>query len=72
LSKFKTILNGNDLSVLDIFLAGGENKGGLFFNDINTPKLNHIQKIPIKKTGVCFKFIQLIFVNYNKNLKLGI
>jgi len=35
------------------FPVSGE-KGGLCFNHMNTPKLNHILKMPIQTTGVTY------------------
>jgi len=49
-------------------LQGGE-KGGLCLIDLNTSKLNHVQK-QTTGVGVCFKFLRLIIFNYNKYLKL--
>jgi len=45
------------------FLLCGE-KGGLYFNDTNSLKLNHVHKMPIQTTGVCFKFQRLVIFNY--------
>ncbi|KAE9524675.1 hypothetical protein AGLY_014725 [Aphis glycines] len=36
-----------------------DEKGDLSFNYLNTPKLNHILKMPIYITRTCFKFLQL-------------
>jgi len=52
------------------YLMDGE-KGGLCFNNLNTySKIKSCTLMPIKKTDVCFKFLRLVFFNYNKNLKL--
>jgi len=43
----KTNPNGDDLSTYNIYLKLGDEKGSLCFNDLNTSKLNLIQKMPI-------------------------
>jgi len=45
-------------------------KGGLCFYDVNTPKLNHKEKMPISTNGVCFKFLPLVVFNFNKKSKI--
>jgi len=53
-----------------IYFSVVKEKDGLCFYDLNTPKLNRVQKISILTTGVCFKFLWIVVFNYNKNLKL--
>jgi len=43
---------------------------GLYFNDLNSLKLNHVHKMPIQTTGVCFKFQRLVIFNYYSITKI--
>jgi len=47
------------------FPVGGE-KGNLCFNDLNTPKFNRVQEMPILTTGIDFKFLRKVNFNYKK------